>query len=258
MSIRVATPPDEVKQPRVDFNKSQFETLIWNKGYKVIKYDAVQCPCQNTQSTNLSGCENCLGLGWVYINPLETLGIITAINLNTKYKYWSPEFKGTVALTLRDIERVSFMDKIILKDKTSILSEIKEVRDNAGQKFIFTSYPVNSINSIFLFDGVTNPLKRLTSLEYSISADNPYVVKLAAGITYPDDFNDVVSIDYNHNIQYNVVDIPHDVRSSLKINSNGKNESQELPIQAICQKSHYITGDSPKYDGAGIQDNSYL
>jgi len=244
--------------PAVYFDKSAFESLIWDKGYKVILYDAIQCPCKNTRSTNLSSCQNCLGLGWVYINPIETIGIITALNKDTKYKYWSPEIKGTIALTLRDTERLSFMDKVILKDKTSIMSEIQNVREVGSQKFIFASYPVNTISNIFIFNGSTNPLIRVTSLQYSISEDNPYVIKLNESIEFPEGFNGVISIDYKHNIQYNVVDIPHDIRTSTKINSGGKNEYQELPIQAICQKSAYITGDSPKYDGLGIQENSFL
>lgn len=490
-SIRKSAPPNSIGQPRVDFIKPAFDSLIWDKGYKIIVYDAIECPCKSGNTTNLSNCSNCLGLGWVFINPLETIGIITAINKDTQYKYWSPEFKGTVAVTLRDIERLSFMDKIILKNEVSILSEVRSVRSeeitipqpeykgkygalynryavmdtrnicsegwhipsksevqilgsyfgndvgyftisggaladtdiyywdditpftniskfnargngfrfggsfiniknsfqcwvttdeqggyktfsiqsgfsdfyynggyvdqshgsglrpvkdsttlsngesgtytgndgkvypticigtqewlaenlnetkfrtgdwihgydngvytpipdgdwaaleteamcyfnddetNGGefnivqipipQKFIFTSYPVNRVNSIFIFNGASNPLILLSPEDYEVSPANPYVVKL--NHEFDEDFNNVVSIDYNHNIQYNVVDLPHDVRSSTKMNNMGRNEVLKLPIQAIAQKSHYITGDSPKYDGTGIQDNSYL
>jgi hypothetical protein len=98
----------------------------------------------------------------------------------------------------------------------------------------------------------------LTPDKYSISADNPYVLKLDTSITYPTNFNGVLSIDYDHKIQYNVVDIPHDVRTTTYINDNGQNQMQEMPVSAVCQKSQYLTGDSPFYDGLGLQDNSYL
>lgn len=258
MSIRQAAPANTIGVPRTSFVKNNFDSLLWNMGYDIIYYHAVECPCKREGSVNLVDCQNCLGLGWVFINPLQTKAIITSINKNTEYKYWSPEFKGTVAATLRDIERLAYMDKLVLKDKTSILSEIRPVRESGAQKFIFTSYPVDSISSIFLFSSSTTALIKLTTAQYSISTSNPYVVKLDAGIIYPAGFNDVVSIDYEHKIQYNVIDIPHDVRDSTKINTNGKNEIVKLPIQAICQKSHYITGESPKYDGTGIKDNSFL
>lgn len=252
------TPPNLVGVPKTDFNKQFFDGSVWNFGYDITKYDAIQCPCRANGSDHLSNCQNCLGLGWVYINPLDTKAILTSININTKYKYWSPEFKGTVSATFMDINKISFMDKIVLKKKYSVLSEVRPVKVTGTQKFIFTSYPVNSINSIFLFKGSSNALTRLTSDLYSISEDNPYVIKLSSSIAYPTSFNNVVSIDYKYNIQYNVVDIPHDIRASTKIESTGKNTTQDLPIQAICQLSHYITGDSPKYDGSGIKDNSYL
>jgi len=257
MSIRTQTPPNRIGIPNVGFNKQAFDATLWNKGYDVIHYDAIECPCKQSGSTNITSCQNCLGLGWVFINPIQTKAILTSLNTNTQFKYWSPEFKGTVAATLMDVDRLSFMDKLVLKSETSVLSEIRPVQDTAGQKFLFTSYPVNSINSIFLFNGETSPLTRLQSTDYSISADNPYVIKLSAGITYPANFNNVVSIDYYHNVQYNVVDLPHNIRSSMKIDKNGKMEDIKLPVQAICQLSHYVNGDSPKYDGTGIQDNSY-
>lgn len=258
MSIRKQIPPNLVGVPKVDFVKNNFDSATWQHGYDVIKYDAIQCPCRTQGSDNISTCQNCLGLGWVYINSIETKAILTSINTNTKYKYWSPEFKGTMSATLLHVNRLSFMDKIVMKNSDSVLSEVRPVKTSGTQKFIFTSYPVKSINSIFLFNGPDNSLIRLTSGLYSISEDNPYVIKLSSLISFPTGFNNVVSIDYNHNVQYNVVDIPHNIRSTTVINQLGQIKPQDMPIQAIVQLSHYITGDSPKYDGTGIKDNSYL
>ena len=256
MNIRQATPPNLIGQPRIDLNKNNFDALIWSKGYPVIVYQAIECPCKGTTNPQ-SSCQNCLGLGWVFINPVETRGIMSSINVNTQYKYWSPEMKGSVSVTLRDVERLSFMDKLVLKDKYSTMSEVRPVRTISGQKFIFTSYPVVDINTIFLFKSVSDPLIRLQAGEFTVSTDNPYVVKLNITQTLPIDFNNVAAIDYKHLLQYNVVDLPHDLRSSVKMDVNGKKQDFDLPIQSIAQKSHYITGDSPKYDGTGIKNNDY-
>lgn len=257
MSIRTATPPNLIGQPRIEFNKNNFDATIWNKGYPVIHYDAIECPCKGSTAPKVD-CQNCLGLGWVFINPIETRAIMTAINVNTQYKYWSPEMKGTAALTTRDIERMSFMDKIVLKDKYSVMSEVKRVRDTGTQKFIFASYPVVNVNILFLYKSSSEPLIRLQEGEFSVSESNPYVVLINSSVSLPTGFNGYVSIDYKYKLQYNVVDLPHELRSSIEINDDGKKIDYDLPVQAICQKSHYINGDSPKYDGTGIIDNSFL
>lgn len=261
-NIRQQAPPAFNGQPQASFVKNDFDNLLFDKGYNVIVYDAVECPCKMQGSTNLSGCQNCLGLGWVFINPIETKAIITSINKDTKYKFWSPEFKGTVAATLRDINKLSFMDKIILKDRYSVMSEVRPVRSvvvgGMTQKFVFTSYPITNVNHVFLYVDETHPLVRLTPDQYTISTDNPYVLKLSSSITYPTGFNGVISVDYDHRIQYNVVDIPHDVRTTTYVNENGQNKMQEMPVSAVLQKSQYVTGDSPIYDGLGLIDNSYL
>ena len=258
-SIRQA-PKTQAVAPSIHFQKSAFDKLIDDKGYWVKKYDAVRCPCKSNGQDNLSSCENCLGLGYVFVNPIRMKAILTSINSNTQYKYWSPEFIGTIALTVKDTDsqRISLMDKIVLEDQTTIYSEIRPIRTNVSQKFIFTSYPIEKINVIFLFNGTGNALTRLTEDQYSISEDNPYVVKLNSEITYPTNFNNVVSIDYEHLEQYNVQDIPHNIRSSSILDSKGKPTTQQLPVQAICRKSEYFTGDAPEYDGTGIKDNSWL
>ena len=257
-NIRTSPPPNRIGIQRVAFRKRDFDTAIFNYGYDAIVRHAVECPCKSQGSTNVSSCQNCLGLGWVFINPFKTRAILTSINKNTEYKYWSPEFKGTIAATFRDVDRLSFMDLVTLEDNTSLLSEVRPVRISGAQKFIFTSYPVKRINTIFIYNSDSEPLIKLSADDYSVSVYNPQVVKLSSGISFPTDFNDVVTIDYEHEIAYNVIDIPHDFRSSIKVNTNGKEERMELPMQAICQKSHFVNSSSPKFDGTGIKDNSYL
>ena len=259
MSIRTASKPNTIGYPRVDFNQNDFDVLIFNKGYNVKIYEGVRCPCNNDKEGALSNCENCLGLGWTFINPIKTKAIITSVNKDTKYKYWSPEMIGTVAVTLRNQDRVATMDKIELLDQLSILSELRERRLNTtdSQYFIFTSYPIREVISVHLFNGVSTALTKIASSDYEISTDNPYVLKLNID-TYPAGFNGTVSIRYKHYLQYGVVDLPHDMRYSSKLNVNGKEETITLPVQAIARKSKYMNSNSIEYDGTGIIDNSYL
>jgi hypothetical protein len=256
-NIRTATRPNNIGGIRLDFTQPEFDNFIFDKGYDIIWYEAVRCPCNKGREGHLSNCNNCLGLGWVFINPIETKALITSINRDTKYKYWSQELSGTVNLTLRNEERLSVMDKIVLKNKTSLMSELRDVREIEDQKFIFTTYPIDSVLALFIFNGSTNSLIRVSPDDYSKSEDSDYVLNINKE-TYPTGFNDVVSIKYKHKIQYNVIDLPHDLRYSTELNKKGQEIELPLPIQAIAKKSEFLNGDSVNYDGTGIIDNSFL
>ena len=258
MSIRTATKPNSIGNVRIDFSQPAFDNAIFDKGYEVDWYEAVSCPCSKNREGALSSCQNCLGTGWIFVNPLNTKALITSINKDTKYKYWSQELTGTVNVTLRDVERLSYMDKIILKNKYSLISELRDLRTlPTNEKFIFTTYPIQEVISVFLFNGESNALRKLTSSEYSVSSLNEYVLNLSIS-NYPINFNGIVSIKYKHKVQYNVVDLPHDLRYSTEINKRGQEVELPLPIQAIARKTQFILGESLNYAGTGLIDNSYL
>jgi hypothetical protein len=214
------------------------------------------CPCRGKSGEARSSCQNCMGTGFAFVNPIETKAIITSINKDTKYKYWSPELMGTISVTTRSIERLSFMDRIDFKTRTSLHSEVKPVLENGSQKFIFTSYPVRKISSVFLFNSDSTNLIRLNISNYTLSQSNDCVIFLN-GITFPTGFNDVVSIDYEHSISYNVIDIPHDIRSSFRLSDGGKNTEYSMPVQAVARRSHLLLGNSTNYDGNNSIDNSW-
>jgi hypothetical protein len=57
---------------RADFNKSDFETLIQQKGRDVVLEKAILCGCKDKQGNQQSNCKNCGGAGFLFINPKET------------------------------------------------------------------------------------------------------------------------------------------------------------------------------------------
>ena len=258
MSIRKAASPSLLSQPNVPlFEADRFEAIIFQKGYDVILEQAVACPCKGKTGSPKTSCQNCLGLGWVFLNPVETKAIISSINSQTKYKPWSPELTGTVSVTVRDSERFSFMDKVTFSGKTSILSEVKPVITSGDNVFIFASYKVQKINGIYLFNSDSTKLTKLSADKYSIKAENSSVISLN-GVTLPTGFNGVISIDYEHLISYNVVDIPHDFRSSFMLNERGQNVEVNLPVQGVARRSHLITGYATNFAGNNLLDNSNL
>lgn len=254
-TIRTATPPNMIGNPNIPlFEKDRFESEIFNKGYDVIIEHAVVCPCKGTSGSAKTSCKNCLGLGWVFVNPLKTKVIASSINHDTKFKYWSPELTGTVNLTARDEERFSYMDKVIFVGSSNIFSEIRPIVNTGGEKFIFTSYRVKAIRSIFMFEADNAKLVRLTADKYSVKPENLCVVELT-GFTLP--ANNVLSIDYEAEVSYNVIDQPHDFRSSFSLDDNGKIAENNMPVQAIARKSHIVLGFPTNFAGDNLLNNDW-
>jgi hypothetical protein len=202
-------------------------------------------------------------LGWIWINPTTSKALISSINKNTQFKEWSEELMGTISISLiadtieQKSNRIAFMDKITIENNSSIFSELKRIRTSAEltpQKFVFLSYPVLSVEDVFLFDSQTDPLIRLAASEYSLSTVNEYVLKISKTLAV--DSNGTASIRYKHKLEYVVIDIPHDVRQTILIDHEGRKQKQLLPVQAIGRKLHQYFA-VPNYDGTGVISNNY-
>lgn len=255
-SIRTQLPPNLSAFPKVDgFNPNDFNSAIWENGFKIRHERAVVCPCKLSGGAADTRCHNCLGSGWVFINPIDTRAFITSINKSTTYKEWSPQFIGTVAVTMMNADRLSFMDRLTLMERDSVMSEglNVQIHPTLAKRFVFCTYPVDTIESIFILNSVSTPLTLLTASQYSINPNNPFIVELAQGVTPI-----YISITYRHKVTYNVIDIPHDFRISKSYDDNGKKKTEEMPVQAIARKTQYGLGNATNYDGNNIINNSYL
>ena len=258
-----ATPQDLSKFPNVEFRKDDFDASIWKFGYDVIIEKAVRCPCEGVDGIPLSSCSNCHGTGYFYVNPIKTIGLITGINRDSKFKEWSTELIGTISLSVRDNvdntqEKIAFYDRVTMvrkrNDQAPVFgyhSEVLEVKQAMnGDLFVWLSYRPQKIIDIFSFRNPTQPLKRI--LDYEINEDNNYAVKLQEVPA-----NGVVSVRYQHDIQYHVIDIPHEIRYSTKRDKDGRINTITLPTNAICRRSHLVQLKN-NYDGTGISDNTYI
>ena len=255
------TSPNLVYEPKIEFRKNSFEAAVWLKGYWVYIEKAVRCPCEGQIKNALSSCTNCYGNGFFFINSIKTRALVTSINRDTRYKEWSPELIGNISISVRDdlTENLSFYDKITFFEKYGFHSEVLTIRtttDPTTQDFVFLVYKPVEIIDVWIFNGSENPLQRLTTSEYVINADNPYILNINI-TTEPSNFNRVVSVRYRHEVQYNIIDIPHEIRASNIINIDGELERIDLPVNAIGRRSHLLLGERPNFDGTGIQNNSY-
>lgn len=265
------TPQNLAQQPFPSFIKDDFDSAVWIHGYNVTIEKAIRCPCEGIDGNPLSDCQNCHGIGYFFINPLETVGLISGINRNTQYKEWSVELIGTISLTVRDLttktgniigdlERIAFYDRITLNKRNSAQidvfgyhSEVLNVRDDGtGNKFVFLTYKPQSIIDVFYYTASNAPLTRFEGS--LISSTNPYILTLP---TLPGAVK-VISVRYKHDLQYHVIDIPHEIRHSTIKNKNGQIEAIILPINAICRRVHLVQVQKPNFDGTGIQNNDTI
>lgn len=256
-NILQATPPSVINQPNPELlQREAFDAVIWLKGYNIIIEQAIACPCKGTTGVSQSTCQNCLGFGWVFIDPIRTKGIITGINKETKYRNWSPELIGTVAVSVAKPYRISHMDKITVDGQTSVMSESYKMKTVGVQRFAFLSYSPKTINHIFYWVANNQKLVRLPETAYSISPDNPYVILIDEGYAFQSGFNGALSIDYEHDVQYFTIDIPHDFRAIHVPEFNGIQTESQLPMQVIARKAHYVMDQPTTLAGNNIFDNS--
>lgn len=249
-SINIQTPPSLVAMPRVDLVTPDFDTLVWAKGLDIVIEKALPCPCSKKTKEYQASCMNCQGTGWVFINPIKTRAIVQSINKSTRYKEWSAELVGTVALTVLSKNKLTYMDKVTLIDSESIESEVVLVKSFGNNLFSYTIYPINSVENSFLFvetDQKLTPL--INGVDFNIIENK--IVYLNQDIQQ----GNSITIRYHYKLQYNVLDLNHDSRNSYQQDSKSRDQKQEFPISAIARKSHYIM-DALNYEGTNIFDNS--
>lgn len=233
-------PPEFSNSPQVEFNRNEFESAVWSKGYEVIREKAISCPCGNLGHPDPT-CRYCNGVGLLFLDPVLDRVLMTSINSESKYKEWSMDKTGTVSMTLRDnTVPLSFYDRITVKDCFSYLSENRDLQD---QDFVWLTFKPRKIISVHMLDGLGAPIK-LESGDYWIDVDNPYILVLDQEIKPS---NGLISVYYEHEVQYYVIDIPHDIRSSNVTDENGNLKKIDLPLNAICRRGNQFIGERQIY-----------
>lgn len=249
--------PSLIGQPVVEFRKPDFDAAVWQKGYNVLIERALRCPC-NALDAPLVNCQNCHGTGYFYINPLSTIALMTNLNQNNHYKNWSEVLMGTVAVTVRDVDKPSlgYFNRITVNNQYSYFSENLIIREYSADTFVFTTYKPVELISLHIFNDYDQKLIKLSEDQYEINPNNPYsiIIKLD---TLPS--NNVVSVYYKHEPEYHVIDLPHEIRASFaKEKTTGKLSQINLPVQAVARRSHLLAIGIPNFDGSGVIENDNI
>ena len=211
--------------PRVDFLYPDFDALVDNKGYEVIWERAIPCPCSK-RVQHQSTCRNCGGSGWVFINPTRIKAVCQSLNKNTRYKDWSVEMLGTAAITVKSMFHLNFMDKITIENSISPQSEVLIAREWNGQLYAFIDY--------------TFELNRIVFFPSSCVREGSSV-----------------SVTYEHKVQYNIIDLNHDIRNTFILDNKSRENNTNMPIAAIMRRVHNVI-DAPNLTDDNLVNNSYL
>lgn len=235
--------PSTLGYPSPEFDKGAFDAAIVQKGYKIYQERAVACPCGDPGHANPS-CPHCGGIGYFYINPSETKAIITSINVNTQYKEWTMDNAGTIAVTTYDEGlNLSFFDRITFKEKFGRFTENRVVRKTADKTFVWLTFKPIEIYGVYVIDG--GAVRQLSPSDYKME---PSINDCALFLSSIYSENLIVSVYYKHYVQYNVIDLPHEIRASNITNNDGNLRKIDLPVQAIARRANFVYGENNKVE----------
>lgn len=266
--VTVVKGPDLSNTANVAMDKSKADSIIYSQGYRLFIDRAVQCPCKSKNSSSwLSTCKNCGSTGWVFINRKQVKGIVYSMNWDHSYKEWSEEDLGNAFFTLRNEDKVSFMDRITVIDAETIHKQILYPFSYKGKYAAYTTYSIKDIVDVFLFVGDDQKLLLLENgVDYNIGSGfsvdecndlNDNIIEFSSDIAnmfrsgMGGDFT--VSVTYKHPPQYHIIHLVRDSMVSVQIDKSSK----RMPISAAGRRSHFVL-DSENYAGNRLFDNSYL
>lgn len=232
----------------VKFTPQKFNELISAKGYEVYIDKALRCPCAVSNSGHgLPDCNNCLGIGWFFINRTETIVAVQAMKADVRYEKWTRDTVGTAKITARAVDKLCFMDRITLKEVEGYYNEILRSRKPDQVKNIaYCMYDIISIESLFLFENSTQKLTELVEgADYTLDPANTTKIIFANKF---DGREMTMSIRYRHFQTYHIKDMNRDI---VKVRTKGclqpEGDLKEMPILGYAQKAHYMF-DNIKYD----------
>ena len=244
------TPPASMS-PHVGWDVNKFETLIQTQGYDAFIDRALRCPCVDKATGQaLSTCKNCLGRGWFFVDRTETRLIAQHMDSKKRYENWSEVNRGTASITTKGIDKLGFMDKIILTQLEEFYSEIIRPIYFQGEIIAYPVYEPLKVTDMFLFSSDNEKLISIKEDEYVIDG-NKIVFDL--GIQDKISIDDMnvknkseipisISIRYSHFPVYHVIDVNRElmkVRESRFCSYNDE-KLRQMPINVLARKAHYL------------------
>ena len=241
--------PAIVVEPRVGWRVRDFEMLIQAHGYDAYIDRAMRCPCAEKASGQaLSTCRNCMGRGWFFTDRTETRVIAQHMDSKKHYQDWSEVNRGTASITTKGIDKLGFMDRIILLQLEEWYSEILRPIMYDKELVAYPIYEPLQISSIYLFISDNTALLPLKEGEdYSVDKNKMVFNQEILNDIVMKDVNNPsanvgISIRYSHYPVYHVIDVNRElmkVRES-KFCCYDDETLKQMPINVLARKAHFI------------------
>lgn len=241
------TPPASMS-PHVGWDVNKFETLIQTQGYDAFIDRALRCPCVDKATGQaLSTCKNCLGRGWFFVDRTETRLIAQHMDNKKRYENWSEVNRGTASITTKGIDKLGFMDRIILTQLEGYYSEILNPVLFGGELIAYPVYEPLFVTNIFLFVGDYTKLEPIPEEMYKVDKnkivfDQSLLTVLPVEGVNQKQPNMSVSIRYAHFPVFHVIDANRElmkVRES-RFCTYDDEKLRQMPINVLARKAHYI------------------
>ena len=257
----VSQTPPSTGLPKVGWDVEKFNGLIYNHGYEAQLEHAMRCPCVDKATGQaLSTCKNCLGRGWLFINKQETRVVSQGMN-NVKRDTQTGEVnRGIARITVRAIDRIGFMDRIMLTELEAYYTEIVRPQMYDGKLIAYPVYEPIEITDAFLYISDNQKLRPLEEGQYKVEGNRIEFDENIMNFVDVTDMNQVspelsVTIRYSYHPVYHVID---GNRELMRVSERGCRYSDEklaqMPINVLAKKAHYIF-DAQRYD-AELYDNT--
>jgi hypothetical protein len=243
---------------QASFQPSKFDTLIVNQGSRVYHERALKCPCAAREAGNtaLSGCKNCGGFGYIFINKIETKMVLQHQNLKVSYEPGSERFLGDSSVSARAADRLCRMDRITEPEAESTHNQLLQFtyKTPKGRWFCYTDYPVKQGLNAFLFqDAGAKLLPLVQDVDYFLADQFIYLSE-----DFDAESEITVSLTYVHAPQYYVMELNRGTMTVNALNATtGKKEATKMPLSALVRKAEFVI-DQKNYKGESLFDNSTL
>lgn len=247
--------------PRVGWRVSDFNELISSQGYDALIDRALRCPCVDKATGQaLPTCKNCLGRGWFFVDRKETRVIAQHMDNKKRYQDWGEVNRGTASITTRGVDKLGFMDRIILTQLEAYYSEIINPILFQDKIIAYPVYEPLFITNIYLFSSDDSKLIPLSSEDFVINGNK---IEFSLDIQDLVEVNDInqteipisISIRYAHYPVFHVVDANRELMRVRERNCTLSDEVlQDMPINVLVRKAHYIF-DSQKFGEEGFENS---
>lgn len=244
--ITAQTPPS-TDLPRPVWDVGKFDSLIYNNGYQAYIDRALRCPCVDRSTGQaLSTCSNCLGRGWFFVDRRETK-VVAQSMANIRRNSDTGEInRGTARITARAVDRLGFMDRVILLELVAYFTEVLRPIYYNEELVAFPIYEPLEITNMYLYIGDTVKLQPLSEDMYKIKGNRIVFSDDIADLIDVSDVNqkqpDIsISVRYSYNPCYHVLDANRELTRVREKNCVFSNDQlRDIPINVLARKAHYI------------------